>query len=82
MVEAIGFGPMILWVRILPPQLMKIMNWFVKKLFTNELFKELLSQYIWLNFEQSNAKKLREFYGLEEVHFEKDNSYYWKREKQ
>ena len=61
---------------------MKIMNWFVKKLFTNELFKELLSQYIWLNFEQSNTKKLREFYGLEEVHFKKDGSYYWKRENQ
>lgn len=69
-------------VRIPPSEFMKIMNWFVKKLFTNGLFKELLSQYIWLNFEQSNAKKLREFYGLEEVHFEKDNSYYWKREKQ
>lgn len=81
MVEAIGFDPMILWVRILPSEFMKIMNWFVKKLFTNKLFKELLSQYIWLNFEQSNAKKLREFYGLEEVHFEK-GSYYWKREKQ
>lgn len=61
---------------------MKIMNWFVKKLFANKLFTELLSQYIWLNFEQSNAKKLREFYGLEEVHFEKGGSYYWKREKQ
>ena len=60
---------------------MKIMNWFVKKLFANKLFTELLSQYIWLNFEQSNAKKLREFYGLEEVHFEKGGSYYWKREK-
>lgn len=31
---------------------------------------------------QSNAKKLREFYGLEEVHFKKDGSYYWKRENQ
>ena len=61
---------------------MKIMNWFVKKLFTNKLFKELLSQYVWLNFEQSNAKKLREFYGLEEVHFKKGGSYYWKRENQ
>ena len=82
MVEAIGFDPMMLWVRVLPSQLMKIMNWFVKKLFTNRLFKELLSQYVWLNFEQSNAKKLREFYGLEEVHFKKDGSYYWKREDQ
>ena len=59
-VEAIGFDPMILWVRILPSEFMKIMNWFVKKLFANKLFTELLSQYIWLNFEQSNAKKLRE----------------------
>ena len=82
MVEAIGFDPMILWVRILPSEFMKIMNWFVKKLFANKLFTELLSQYIWLNFEQSNAKKLREFYGLEEVHFKKDGNYYWKREKQ
>ena len=81
-VEAIGFDPMILWVRILPSEFMKIMNWFVKKLFANKLFTELLSQYIWLNFEQSNAKKLREFYGLEEVHFKKDGNYYWKREKQ
>lgn len=61
---------------------MKIMNWFVKKLFTNKLFKELLSQYVWLNFEQSDAKKLRDCHGLDEVHFEKDGSYYWKREKQ